>query len=106
MKLADLTFPISYEVARQYAMVFDASLAVRLGEVWQEHGSTNCVPVPEELIDGRWILGADLLTEIGPGGLLHSMWENVDQEVVFAAVEVIPLADALALLPESPSPVS
>lgn len=99
MKLSDLTFPIPYEVARQYAMVFDAALASRLGQVWQEHGTTNCVPVPEQLRDGRWMLNADLLTEIGPGGLLHSMWENVDQSVVLSGVEVMPLTDAVALLP-------
>lgn len=99
MILADLPLPVSYEVARQYAMVFDAALASRLGEVWQEHGTTNCVPVPAQLSDGRWMLGADLLTEIGPGGLLHSMWENVDQAVVLSGVEVLPLAEAVALLP-------
>jgi hypothetical protein len=40
------------------------------------------------------------------GGLLHAMWAAADQEVLLPAVEVVPLADAVALLPESPSPVT
>jgi hypothetical protein len=53
------------------------------------------------------MLSADVLTEVVDGGLLHAMWAAADQEVLLPAVEVVPLADALALLPpEAPSPVS
>jgi hypothetical protein len=52
------------------------------------------------------MLTADILIATEPGGYLHEMWANADMEVLLPAVEVIPLADALALLPpESPSPV-
>jgi len=103
MTLGDLTLPISYEDARQLALVFSPQLARRLAELHGIHGSQKCVPVPRVLVDGRLMLCADLLTEIEPGGLLHAMWEAADKTVLNAAVEVIPWVDALALLPPDPA---
>jgi hypothetical protein len=102
MTLGDLTLPISYDDARQWALVFDAQLAERLAEIHAEHGSNKCRPVPRQMVDGRLMLCADLLTEVGPGGLLHAMWEAADKEVLAQAVEVMPWADAVALLPADP----
>lgn len=99
MTLADLKLPIGYEEASQYALVFTDQLAGRLAELHAKHGSTNCVPVPTRMTDGRLMLSADLLTEVAPGGLLYAMWEAADKEVLAQAVEVMPWADALALLP-------
>ena len=102
MTLGDLTLPISYEEARGYALVFTPQLAARLGELHAEYGRPDCVPMPRELTDGRLMLGADLLTAIEPGGWLHEMWEAADKEVLAQAVEVMPWADAVALLPADP----
>jgi hypothetical protein len=102
MTLGDLTLPISYEDARQWALVFDVALAERLAEIHAEHGSRKCVPVPRQMVDGRLMLCADVLTEVMPGGLLHAMWEAADKEVLAQAVEVMPWADAVALLPADP----
>lgn len=102
MTLGDLTLPISYEDARQWALVFTPQLAGRLAELHAQHGSNKCVPVPRVLADGRLMLSADVLTEVEPGGLLHAMWAAADQSVLNAAVEVLPWAEALALLPPSP----
>jgi hypothetical protein len=99
MTLGDLTFPISYENARQYALVFTPQLASRLAELHAIYGSPKCVPVPRTLTDGRLMLSADVLTEIGPGGLLEAMWAAADKAVLGQAVEVLPWADAVALLP-------
>ena len=99
MKLAELTLPISCNDARQYALVFTHLLASRLAELHSGHGSPNCVPVPLALIDGRLMLCGDILTEVMPGGLLHAMWEAADKSVLLPSVEVIPWADAVALLP-------
>jgi hypothetical protein len=103
MTLGDLTLPISYADARGYALVFTPQLAARLAELHGIHGSPNCVPMPRTLTDGRLMLSADVLTEIGPGGLLHAMWEAADKAVLAQAVEVLPWVDAVALLPPSPS---
>ena len=102
MNLADLTLPIPYADARGLALVFTPQLAARLAELHGQHGSTNCVPVPRVLTDGRLMLSADVLTEIEPGGLLHAMWQAADQAVLGASVEVMPWADAVALLPPDP----
>jgi hypothetical protein len=99
MKLSDLTLPISYADAKGYALVFTHALAGRLAELHAIHGSANCVPVPRTLTDGRLMLCADILTEIEPGGLLHAMWQAADKAVLGASVEVIPWADAVAMLP-------
>jgi hypothetical protein len=106
MTLGDLTLPISYEDARQLALVFTPQLAQRLAELHSQYGSTNCVPVPRTLTDGRLMLCADLLTEAMPGGLLHAVWEAADKAILLPAVEVIPWDEAVALLPpETPLPV-
>jgi len=99
MTLSGLTLPISDADAKALALVFTPQLAGRLAELHGQHGSTNCVPMPRVLTDGRLVLCADVLTEIGPGGLLHAMWEAADKAVLGQAVEVLPWADAVAMLP-------
>ena len=102
MTLGDLTLPISYEAARGYALVFTTQLAGRLAELHALHGSNKCRPVPRVMVDGRLMLSADVLTEVEPGGLLAGMWAAADKAVLNAAVEVLPWADAVALLPPDP----
>lgn len=99
MTLGDLALPISYDDARQYALVFTPQLAARLAELHGLHGSNKCRPVPRVMTDGRLMLCADVLTEIEPGGLLAEMWAAADKVVLNASVTVLPWADAVALLP-------
>lgn len=100
MTLGDLTLPISYADASEYALVFNAFIGQRLAELYGQHGSSKCVPVPRVLTDGRLMLCGDILTEVMPGGLLHAMWEAADKSVLLPSVEVIPWADAVAMLPQ------
>jgi len=102
MTLGDLTLPISDAEGKALALVFTAQLAGRLAELHGQYGSTNCVPVPRVLTDGRLMLCADVLTEVRPGGLLEAMWAAADKAVLAQAVEVLPWADAVALLPPDP----
>jgi hypothetical protein len=99
MTLGDLTLPISYADARQYALVFTPQLTARLAELHGQYGSPKCVPMPRTLTDGRLMLCADVLTEIEPGGLLAAMWEAADKAILNAAVEVLPWSAAVAMLP-------
>jgi hypothetical protein len=99
MLLRDLSLPISDADARGLALVFSPALSARLGQLHAEYGSSNCVPVPSPLNDGRWMLGADVLTEVRPGGLLAAMWANADQAVLGASVQVVPWETAVAMLP-------
>jgi len=97
--LSELKLPISLADSRVLALVFTPQLAARLAQLHAAHGSTNCVPVPRVLTDGRRMLSADVLTEIEPGGLLHAMWNAADKAVLGASVEVLPWQDAVAMLP-------
>jgi hypothetical protein len=99
MLLRDLSLPISDADARGLALVFLPALATKLSQLHAAHGSPNCVPVPSLLVDGRLMLGADVLTEIRPGGLLAAMWSAADQSVLGTAVEVIPWGEAVAMMP-------
>ena len=102
MTLADIVLPVAHQWGIDHALVFSPALAGRLAELHAIHGSPNCVPVPRVLTDGRLMLCADVLTEIEPGGLLHAMWEAADKEVLGREVEVMPWAEAVALLPPDP----
>ena len=90
------------DTLRQNALVFDGAMAAVLTERWMAYGTTNCCPVPRTLVDGRFMLCADILSETRPGGLLEQMWAHSDQAAIAAGVTVMPWADAVALLPPDP----
>jgi len=98
MTLADITLPVTYEWGVANALLFDAPLAQRLAEVQSQHGDPRHVPAPRTLTDGRFMLTADILTECLPGGLVYGGFSQLDAGR-FDEIEVVPLADALALLP-------
>jgi hypothetical protein len=87
------------------AIVFDTALAQRLAEVQGEHGDPRHVPNALLLTDGRYMLTGDILIACQPGGVVHGGFSHLDASR-FDEIDVIALADAVALLPESPSPVS
>lgn len=99
MTLAEVSLPITDAWGKAHALVFSPALAQRLSAVHAEHGDSRCVPMPRALTDGRLMLSADILTEVTPGGLLNAMWSAADQAVLLPSVEVIPWAEAVALLP-------
>ena len=100
MTLADLiTQPVSYETAKDLALVFSPELAAQLAAVQSEHGNPRHVASPVDLTDGRKMLCADLLTEVGPGGLYSGGFAHLPAEL-FPAVEVLPMSEVLPLLPQ------
>ena len=103
MTLADVAFPVAYEWGVAHALVFTPALAGRLAQLHAEHGRPDCVAMPVALADGRLMLTADILTATEPGGYLHEMWQQADMSVLLPAVEVVPIADAVALLPPDPA---
>lgn len=98
MTLSDIELPVAYEWGIAHALVFADDLAVRLAEVQGEHGDTRHVPSTRLLTDGRYILTADILTECVPGGLVYGGFSHLDASR-FDEIEVLPIADAIALLP-------
>ena len=100
MTLEDIDLPISYEWGVAHALLFTPALAQRLAELHAEHGRQDCLASPVALTDGRLMLTADILTATEPGGYLHAMWQAADKAILLPAVEVVPMADAEALLPQ------
>jgi len=84
---------------RQYALVFGKPLANVLTAKWGQHGNTNCVPSPVLLTDGRYLLSADILSEVADGRLLGKMWRYSDKAVIAAGIEVLSWKAATALIP-------
>jgi len=100
MTLADLiTQPVSYETAKDLALVFSPELAAQLAAVQSEYGNPLHVASPVDLVDGRKMLCADLLTEIASGGLYSGGFAHLPAEL-FALVEVLPMSQVLPLLPQ------
>lgn len=104
MTLADIALPVTYAWGRQHALLFTPQLAQRLAELHSQYGRPDCIAMPVALTDGRLMLSADILTAIEPGGWLHEMWQHADQAVLLPAVEVVPIADAIALMPQPQEP--
>jgi hypothetical protein len=101
MTLDDLELPMAWADCKDLALVYPYEVAVALYQVQAEHGDPRHVPAGRELTDGRWMLRGALLSEVGPGGILAGAFGYITPELM-AAVEVVPLADALALLPPEP----
>jgi hypothetical protein len=106
MTLADLlTAAVPLSELAGLALVFDADLRDRLVAVQDEHGNPRFTAHPARLADGRYMHQASILTECQPGGLYHAGFSRLDPGR-FNEIDAMPYADAVALLPESPSPVS
>jgi len=100
MTLADLiSKPVSYESAKELAIVLTAEQAATLGAIQAQYGNPRHVAAPVPLTDGRLMLCADLLTETGPGGLYAQGFAHLPAEL-FAQVQILPMADALDLIPQ------
>ncbi len=100
MTLADLiTQPVSYETAKELAIVLTPDQAATLGAIQAQYGNPRHVAAPVPLTDGRLMLCADLLTETGPGGLYAQGFAHLPAEL-FPQVAVIPMADAIVLIPQ------
>ena len=100
MTLADLiSQPVSYETARDLAIILTPDQAAQLTAIQAQFGNPRHVAAPVDLVDGRKLLCADLLTETGPGGLYAQGFAHLPAEL-FPAVEIIPMAEAPALLPQ------
>jgi len=85
--------------AKQHALVFDQHAHDELIAAQVQRPDAHHRTAPVQLTDGRWMLCADLLTEILPGGLYADGFSLLPTEL-FAEVGVMPWADAVALLPQ------
>jgi len=93
--------PLPAEYARQWGLIFNDDLAARLAEVQAEHPSRHYAR-PMLLTNGSYFLGGDLLSEV-PNGLYGAGFQHLDP-TRFDEIAVVPLADAVALIPAPPEP--
>lgn len=104
MTLADLLadLPEPGELAG-LALVFSSELRDRLVAVQAEYGDSRFTAYPAALTDGRYMHQASILTACMPSGVYHAGFVHLDAGR-FDEIEVIPYANALALLPISDGP--
>ena len=100
--VADLLshLPLPYSYAVRWGLVFNAALAERLSEVQAENPSQHYAR-PTLLSNGSYLLGGDLLSEVGPGGLYAAGFAQLDASR-FSEILVVPWSEAVAMLPPSP----
>lgn len=106
MTLSEIELPVTDSYGKSIALVFTPQLAARLAALHSEYGTSNAVPMPRMLTDGRLMLCGDILTMVEPGGFLHEMWIHADAAVLLPAVEVIPWSEAVSLLPDTTPPAT
>ena len=87
----------SYEELKDLALVFDSNLKNIL-EATQATLQSKHQASPVELSNGSYMLCADLLTEIHPGGLYSQGFGLLDTDL-FSQVSVISMAEAQSLIP-------
>ena len=100
MTLADMVdaLPLNYSDSLDKALVFDSATAQRLAEVQSQYGSAAITVSPVLLTDGRWMVSADLLSEVGEGGLLAVGFSHLNA-ANFSAIDVVPMEEAAPLIP-------
>lgn len=103
MLLSELTLPMPLEECQPLALVYPYEVAVVLYSTQQEHGDPRHVVYGQALTDGRYMVAGEMLTEVGDGGLFAWIREYLTPEIM-AQIEVIPLSEAVALLPAEVQP--
>ncbi|MDA0969337.1 MAG: hypothetical protein O3A60_02745 [Planctomycetota bacterium] len=103
MTLLDLLEnPKSTEELRHLALVFSAELRDRLVSVQSDHGHPRFTAFPAgPLTTGDYYHCASILTEVSAGRMYSAGFARLDASR-FDEIAVMPLADALALLPAEP----
>jgi len=103
MMLSDVSLPVDLAWVRLRALVFSPALAQRIAEVQDEVGDTRYRLTPQELANGNYFVGADLLTECVPGSWLYPAFSRLDQSQ-FDQIAVVPMSEVARLLPVPETP--
>ena len=86
---------------QQLALVFDDevnNVLVATLATLNPHRQHQIQSIP--LIGNKWLLGADILSEIGETGIFKDGFTALPQEY-FSQVDVIPMSEAISLIPVS-----
>lgn len=100
MTLANLiTQPVSYDTVIELAIILTSEQATVLASIQEQYGNPQHIASPVALNDGRFMLCADLLTEVGIDGLYSQGFSHLPAEM-FTQVDVIPMQEAIDLIPK------
>lgn len=83
---------------KAHALILDATAAQAMQAAQDVVASEHHKVQPVETTDGRYLISADILAELAPGGLFEAALPHFNMQAL-AGVEVLPWADGLALLP-------
>jgi len=98
MTLADLALPLPYAECKDLAIVYPYAVAVALYGLQQEHGDWRHVCYGRQRTDGTWMIDGEVLAMVGDGQPYEWIRQYMTPEIM-SQVEVIPLSEAVALLP-------
>jgi len=98
-KLSDFTKKVelmSDEESKKQAIVFSDTFYTTLQNI-QSNNKTNHRVSPTKLTDGRWMICVDVVRE----SLVGTLYKDVFNTLYSSQVDVIPMKDAISLLPVS-----
>jgi hypothetical protein len=98
MLLSEINLPVLYADCKSLALVYPYEVAVLWYTIQEQRGDPRHIGVGQQLTDGRWMMTGDVLSEICEGGILAWASEHLTPEIT-AQIEVVPLGEALSLLP-------
>jgi hypothetical protein len=83
---------------KAYALVLPLATVTAMNAAQEAVASTRHKVQPVATTDGRWLVSADILPELAPGGLFEPAMAHFDADAL-GGVEVMPWVDGVALLP-------
>lgn len=103
MLLSDMALPMKWSECKDLALVYSYDVAVSMYAIQQEHGDPRHVAVGKQLTDGRWMMFAEVLSEMYPGGIVGWACEHLTPEIM-EQIDILPLAEVLPQLTPEPQP--
>ena len=83
---------------KAHALILDIDAVQAMQAAQDVVGSERHKVQPVATTDGRWLVSADILPELAPGGIFAAAMEHFDGSKL-GGVQVLPWADGVALLP-------
>jgi hypothetical protein len=89
---------------KAHALVLPLATVLAMQAAQQAVNSARHKVQPVATTDGRWLVSADILPELGDDGIFRDAMEHFDGAAI-AGVEVMAWADGVALLPVPDDPL-
>lgn len=96
--LNDLIDNNSYENTKNWALVFDTNIKEMIMDINSQYGGLYFVPSIVPINNNKWMLCADILSEINEDGLFYNVWQFLDHELLLANTEILSISDVSQLI--------